>query len=297
MTEIIGFDLSAIKSAHPEHAELIDKLCEGSNPAFIWGIVSGRHIIRDRQFRTRVQQVKHGLLLSADETCNERDLRMIEEMRSELLRIAPQYTDLVRDGFLQLVYEMQPAYFLVDYGKGRPADKVSASTYIVGTNQLPTPHQLRVLRRLGAESGAGQCANFVQMRLTAAEARWLHDRPWIRVVWEAKSPTHPQVEPKIPFAQLVIARDVVLRTLKELYGDAMQFDTKKRKGVERAGVYLKRNGLTVMITLRHEEAPGRDQEHIDGKPFKEFTAPIPRKVNDVPVEVSYWTLDRDDETV
>jgi hypothetical protein len=121
--EFIAIDLAAVREAHPAYAPVIDRMCLGSNPPHIWGVVSTAVLLRRHFVGTTVeQQLKSNVWAFIGETCAQRDQRLIERKRGEMLKRAQSVGG--SEELLQILRSLKSSYYLVTYHKNGPATKV-----------------------------------------------------------------------------------------------------------------------------------------------------------------------------
>jgi hypothetical protein len=95
MREVFGFDLQAIVEKHPEHKALIDWLCHGAQPQYTYGMLSTACFLKLYQQRSKKRRPDEvgGLWAFTGESNRQRDVRISEDQRTEMLIHAEEYTD------------------------------------------------------------------------------------------------------------------------------------------------------------------------------------------------------------
>ncbi|MBU6455330.1 MAG: hypothetical protein KGS72_26400 [Cyanobacteria bacterium REEB67] len=131
--EIFGFDLQTIVEKHPEHKALIDWLCHGAQPQYTYGMISTACFLKSYQERSKKRRPEEigGLWAFTGESNRQRDVRISEDQRTEMLIHAEEYAGGCSDDLLRLLYELRPAYFRVAYDADNKAiSRVRSSQYI-----------------------------------------------------------------------------------------------------------------------------------------------------------------------
>lgn len=288
--ELIALDLLPIKQAHPEHAAIVDEFGAIANPPYLWGVWSRATIIRRHSLWSPKQQSESGLWAFAGETPEQADLRMIEDsLRLELLRDAPFRSSNFDEDFLRRVYELQPSYYLATYpdghGKGTKELRID---HRITLARVPARYHVRELRSFGVLAASGTKELTFAARLTETEAASLRRRKWVQSVCTVTSPVAPAAD---NYDSVLAARNKLSALLQETYGDEGRLTVKDKPKMARLNVFLRRNGLQVMVTLTDAENRAAPKM-IAGKTYKEFISRIPAEVDGFPVRIAQWTLDK-----
>jgi hypothetical protein len=162
MREVFGFDLQAIVEKHPEHKALIDWLCHGAQPQYTYGMLSTACFLKLYQQRSKKRRPDEvgGLWAFTGESNRQRDVRISEDQRTEMLIHAEEYTDGCSDDLLRLLYELRPAYFRVAYDADNKAiSRVRSSQYIKDSEPVKASFEQLIAAR-----------NTLQSRLNAVYA-------------------------------------------------------------------------------------------------------------------------------
>jgi hypothetical protein len=229
--EIIAFDLRAVFESTSRHAD-IKAFLETCRPAYFWGVLTTACTLRLMKGDVRRRKIvtSSGLFDFTGETNRQRDLRVIESMKSELLEFVPQFASC-DDALLKMLYELRPAYYRLNE---------------IGTETKP--------------------------------------------ICQRRSYFLKSLPPAHSFDQLVSARDDLQQVLNELYASEAFINTNDDPKMLRLRVSITREGLSVMVTLTHEEAqripPGVGEISLD-----DFIEMIPTTWQNCPVSVENGYLD------
>ena len=129
--EAFAFDLQTIVEKHPEHKAFIDWLCHGAQPQYTYGMISTACFLKTQRLKKRRPEEIRGLWAFTGESNRQRDVRLSEYKRTEMLIHAEEYEGGCSDDLLRLLYEMRPAYFRVAYDADSKAiSRVRSSQYI-----------------------------------------------------------------------------------------------------------------------------------------------------------------------
>ncbi|MDR3616450.1 MAG: hypothetical protein P4L53_23015 [Candidatus Obscuribacterales bacterium] len=115
--EVIGFDLRPIIKSHPEHAAIIKWAAKGSNPRYVWGVQTAKTLV---QRHGEMQ----GLFAFEGETAEQRDRRVIADMREDLFEHLSFYNEGYGEDLSRLLFTLKPSYYYVYYVDGKAAKKV-----------------------------------------------------------------------------------------------------------------------------------------------------------------------------
>jgi hypothetical protein len=117
---MIAFDFLPVRKAHPEHEAIIDRLFSTVKPPYLWGVTTTASWIKEvfgydeSNFAHWHELYRNKVFITLDETCEKRDVRIMESLRNEILTNAPSF-DGCSENFLQLVRELKPAYYTVSF--------------------------------------------------------------------------------------------------------------------------------------------------------------------------------------
>jgi hypothetical protein len=122
-TEFIAFDLIPVRAAHPEHAAVIDRFCQRANPPYTWGVMSTASLLKRHYSDTTVEeQFESNLWAFIGETAEQRDQRVIERFRREMVDYASTFGAV--EDLLQILRDLKSAYYLITYAETGPATKI-----------------------------------------------------------------------------------------------------------------------------------------------------------------------------
>jgi hypothetical protein len=131
--EIIAFDLSTIVAKHPEHKDAVDWLVHGAQPAYMYGMLCTADLLKMHAERSQSRRPEEigGLWAFTGETNRQRDVRLAEDQKTEMLVHAEAYSGGLSNDLLKLLYELKPAYYRVIYGDdNKPVSYLRRSQFI-----------------------------------------------------------------------------------------------------------------------------------------------------------------------
>ena len=104
-------------------------------------------------------------------------------------------------------------------------------------------------------------------------------------------PVHRPSAAPCDFDALVAGRDKLNAHLHLVYGEQAHIATVDNAKYERFGVFLRRDGLTVMVTLTDKEAERR-HGLVHEMSYSHFVSLVPTEIDGITVQVGQWHLDK-----
>ena len=138
--EFFAFDLSSIVVKHPEHKPALDWIGQGAQPAYMYGMLCTADLLKIHSERSESRRPEEigGLWAFTGETNRQRDVRMAEDQKTDMLVHAEQYIGELSNDLLKLLYELKPAYFRVTYSAENKVLSVQRSSQFIKDKLAPT---------------------------------------------------------------------------------------------------------------------------------------------------------------